>query len=93
MVHGPQAGLGLLTALDDDARMSRHHRLQAVRAHLLEMAGERAAARSCYLRAAQLSVSLLERRYLQHRAAQLADSGQPRLPGWRRFGEWRRLRM
>jgi RNA polymerase sigma factor (sigma-70 family) len=73
MVQGPQAGLGLLTALDDDARMSGHHRLQAVRAHLLEMAGERAAARSCYQRAAQLSTSLPERRYLQHQAAQLAD--------------------
>jgi len=75
MVNGPQAGLALLAALDDDARMSGRHRLQAVRAHLLEMAGQPAAARSCYQRAAQLSTSLPERRYLQHQAARLAERG------------------
>ena len=74
MVHGPQAGLGLLATLDADTRMSGHHRLQAVRANLLELAGSRAAARSCYQRAAQLSTSLPERRYLQQQAARLADS-------------------
>ena len=41
MVHGPAAGLELLTALDSDARLSGHYRLDAVRAHLLEMAGDR----------------------------------------------------
>ncbi len=75
MVHGPQAGLGLLATLDADARMSGHHRLPAVRAHLLEMAGDLPAARSCYQRAAQLSTSLPERRYLQQQAARLADGG------------------
>ena len=40
-VHGPQAGLALLDALDGDERMAGHHRLDAVRAHLLEMAGDR----------------------------------------------------
>ncbi|WP_443612957.1 hypothetical protein [Actinomadura madurae] len=42
MVDGPSAGLDLLRTLDGDARMSGHHRLAAVRAHLLEMAATRA---------------------------------------------------
>ena len=41
MVHGPAAGLELLDALDADARLAGHYRLDAVRAHLLEMAGDR----------------------------------------------------
>ena len=45
MVHGPRAGLDLLAALDGDDRLAGHHRLDAVRAHLLEMAGDAAAAR------------------------------------------------
>src|SRR5262249_44151691 len=40
MVHGPRAGLDLLRALDSDPRLSGHHRLHAVRAHLLELAGD-----------------------------------------------------
>ena len=42
MVHGPAAGLALLETLDADARLAGHHRLDAVRAHLLEMAGDHA---------------------------------------------------
>jgi len=44
MVHGPAAGLDLLNALDADGRLAGHHRLDAVRAHLLEMAGDHQAA-------------------------------------------------
>jgi predicted RNA polymerase sigma factor len=44
MVQGPQAVLELLRTLDEDDRISNHHRLDAVRAHLLELAGDRAAA-------------------------------------------------
>src|SRR5262245_1168973 len=44
MVRGPHAGLDLLSTLDDDDRIATHHRLGAVRAHLLEMAGDRTAA-------------------------------------------------
>jgi RNA polymerase sigma factor (sigma-70 family) len=40
MVHGPEAGLDLLTRLDMDARIRGHYRLDAVRAHLLERAGD-----------------------------------------------------
>ena len=48
MVRGPESGLAALATLDDDARVSDHHRLYAVRGHLLEMAGDRAAAREAF---------------------------------------------
>jgi RNA polymerase sigma factor (sigma-70 family) len=70
-VDGPKAGLELLSTLDDDERMAGHHRLAAVRAHLLEDAGDLPAARDNYLRAARETASLAERRYLQSRAARL----------------------
>ena len=79
MVNGPRAGLDLLAALDDDERMAGHHRLDAVRAHLLEMAGDHAAARACYQRAARRTTSLPEQRYLAARAARLADRGEERI--------------
>ena len=77
MVNGPRAGLDLLATLDADDRMAAHHRLDAVRAHLLEMAGDHAAARSTYLTAARRTTSLPERRYLQARAARLHDAAPP----------------
>ena len=43
-VHGPAVGLQLLKALDRDSRIAGHHRLDAVRGHLLERAGDREAA-------------------------------------------------
>jgi RNA polymerase sigma factor (sigma-70 family) len=69
MVHGPQAGLDLLSSLDADERMAGYHRVAAVRGHLLEMAGEHDAARASYLLAARRTTSLPERRYLESRAA------------------------
>ena len=74
MARGPRAGLDLLRALEGDRRVAEHHRLHAVRAHLLEMAGDREAARDGYLRAARRATSLPERRYLETRAAQLGDN-------------------
>jgi predicted RNA polymerase sigma factor len=73
MVQGPQAGLELLDTLDGDKRVATHHRLEAVRAHLLEMSGDRAAARAGYRLAARRTTSLPERRYLEGRAARLAE--------------------
>jgi RNA polymerase sigma factor (sigma-70 family) len=67
--QGPQAGLALLSTLDDDERMAAHHRLLSVRAHLLEMAGDPAGAYDLYRRAAKATASLAERRYLESRAA------------------------
>jgi RNA polymerase sigma factor (sigma-70 family) len=74
MVHGPTAGLALLGTLDTDERMAHTHRLEAVRAHLLEHAGDPAAARESYLRAATMTASLPEQRYLTLRAARLRDA-------------------
>jgi predicted RNA polymerase sigma factor len=71
MVHGPRAGLALLSTLEADDRMTHTHRLEAVRAHLLERAGEMAAARESYLRAARMTASVPEQRYLTLRAARL----------------------
>jgi RNA polymerase sigma factor (sigma-70 family) len=75
MVHGPVAGLELLAKLDGDDRMAGHHRVDAVRAHLLEMAGDRDAARSHYQQAARRTTSLPEQHYLHARAARL-DGGE-----------------
>jgi RNA polymerase sigma factor (sigma-70 family) len=80
MVHGPKAGLALLGTLDADDRMAYTHRLEAVRAHLLERAGETAAARESYLRAARMTASVPEQRYLALRAAQLHQLTPPADP-------------
>ena len=66
MVHGPAAGLVLLDDLDP--ALTNHHRVAAVRAHLLELAGDVAASRDAYLLAARLTQSTPERHYLQSRA-------------------------
>jgi predicted RNA polymerase sigma factor len=71
MVRGPRAGLELLATLDADPRMAGHHRLDAVRAHLLELAGDTAAARDQHRAAARRTTSLPEQRYLEGRAARL----------------------
>jgi RNA polymerase sigma factor (sigma-70 family) len=71
MADGPTAGLVMLEALDGDERLAGHHRLDAVRAHLLELSGSLADARAQYLRAAQRTTSRPERRYLESRAARL----------------------
>ena len=71
MVHGPRAGLAVLGTLEQDQRMAQTHRLAAVRAHLLEMAGDRAGARAAYRTAARMTASIPERDYLTLRAARL----------------------
>ena len=79
-VHGPRAGLALLGTLDTDDRMAHTHRLEAVRAHLLEQAGDAATARQSYLRAARMTASLPEQRYLALRAARLRPPTPPADP-------------
>jgi len=71
MAHEPAAGLAMLDALLADPAMQRHHRLYAVRAHLLELNGDTEGAAEHYRRAAQLTASLPEQRYLNRRLAQL----------------------
>lgn len=72
-VHGPQAGLDLLADLDADERLHGHHRLDAVRAHLLERAGDRQGAVAHYRAAAAKTTNLPERDYLLKRAARLDE--------------------
>ena len=75
MVHGPAAGLVLLETLERDQRMARHHRLLAVRAHLLELAGDSQGAQHNFALAARLTTSLPEQRYLNARAQELGGQG------------------
>jgi predicted RNA polymerase sigma factor len=73
MVHGPRVGLDLLENVGADQRIAAGYRLHAIRANLLEMAGDRDAARHAYMRAAELTASPPHQRYLNARAARLAD--------------------
>jgi len=75
MARGPHEGLDLLGKLEADERIADDHRLHAVRAHLLEMAGDRAGARDAYEAAARRTTNLPQRRYLHGRAARLAGGG------------------
>jgi RNA polymerase sigma factor (sigma-70 family) len=75
MVHGPAAGLTLLAALDDDPRMRTHHRLAAVKGHLLERLGDRDGARAAYAEASEGTASMAERTFLQVKAARLSITG------------------
>ena len=71
MVRGPQAGLDLIGELEVNEQIAEDYRLHAVRAHLLEMAGDFEAARDSYQAAARRTVSLPHQRYLHTRAARL----------------------
>ena len=71
MVHGPDKGLERLTAAETAPGLAGHHRVDAVRAHLLEMSGDLDAARVHYARAARRTLSVPERRYLESRAGRL----------------------
>jgi RNA polymerase sigma factor (sigma-70 family) len=73
MVRGPPRGLELLKALDGDPRIASHHRLDAVRAHLLEMAGDPQGAVTHYRIAARRTTSTPERNYLITQAARLSE--------------------
>jgi RNA polymerase sigma factor (sigma-70 family) len=71
MVDGPQAGLALLDALD--GRLAGHFRLDAVRGHLFELAGDPDAAVARYVTAAAKTANRAERDYLILRAARLRE--------------------
>jgi RNA polymerase sigma factor (sigma-70 family) len=73
MVHGPFAGLAILDEVDE--RLHGHYRLDAVRAHLLEMAGDTTRALAHYRAAANRTTSLPEQRYLIERASRLKARG------------------
>jgi len=78
MVDGPSKGLELLKSLDIDSRLAEHHRLDAVRAHLLEMLGDHASAVKHYRTAAGRTTSIPERNYLTAQAARLEKGSRGR---------------
>jgi len=77
MAHGAEAGLAMLEPLLQRPDLSRHHRVYAVRAHLLEMAGRHGQAAEAYARAARLAASIPEQRYLNARAAAARPDQRP----------------
>jgi RNA polymerase sigma factor (sigma-70 family) len=72
MVNGARKGLELLDALRSDARIADHHRLDAVQAHLLELAGDVESAVEYYRAAARKTASLPERHYLLTQSSRLS---------------------
>ncbi|PCG86010.1 RNA polymerase subunit sigma-24 [Streptomyces sp. WZ.A104] len=70
MVHGPRAGLAEVDVLAETSSGTEagSYRLDAVRGHLLERAGEPDSARAAYLAAADATLSEPEARYLRGRA-------------------------
>jgi RNA polymerase sigma factor (sigma-70 family) len=70
---GPAAGLALVERIAGDDRVATDHRLHAVRGHLLERAGDTRGAKAAYLRAAGLTASVPQRRYLTAQAARLDE--------------------
>ncbi|WP_043840817.1 RNA polymerase sigma factor [Amycolatopsis taiwanensis] len=73
MADGPGAGLDLLGPLEKP--LAKDHRLHSVRAHLLEMAGDKEAARASYEHAARCTMSLPQQRYLLARATACVPDG------------------
>jgi predicted RNA polymerase sigma factor len=69
MADGPVAGLDVLATVED--QLAGHYRLDAVRAHLLEMAGDTEGAAAHYRSAAARTTNLPEQRYLATQAARL----------------------
>ena len=77
MVHGPRAGLERLAEAESDPGLAGHYRVDAVRAHLLERAGDPELAAETYRLAARRTLSVPEQRYLQSRAAHLDPGERP----------------
>jgi predicted RNA polymerase sigma factor len=84
MVRGPEVGLKLLEALDADPRIAGHYRLDAVRGHLHERAGDPGRAIAHYRAAAERTASIPERDYLTLKAARLVKASHAET---RRHGE------
>ena len=76
MVHGPHVALEELVTAEAVPTLAGHYRIDAVRAHLLELAGDREAAHEHYRLAARRTLSLPEQRYLETRAARLTSPGE-----------------
>ena len=73
-VDGPAAGLALVDALVGDGELVGHHRVAAVRAHLLERLGRVGEAARTYADAAAAAVNPAERAHLNDRARALSGT-------------------
>jgi predicted RNA polymerase sigma factor len=73
MVHGPLPALAHLAAAEADPALADHHRVHAVRAHLLDLAGDHDSAKEHYLRAARTTLNQPEQRYLEGKARSITD--------------------
>ncbi|MEP6508700.1 MAG: sigma-70 family RNA polymerase sigma factor [Gemmatimonadales bacterium] len=71
MVSGPAAGLKMIEKLEKDPRIAGHYRIDAVRGHLLEKAGDYSEAIMHFRSAARKTMSIPERDYLQTKVARL----------------------
>lgn len=76
-VRGPRAGLDVLDTVAHDERLAGSHRLEVVRAHLLEADGDVDGAAAAYARAAAATTNAAERRHLSAKAAVLAPRPRP----------------
>ncbi|MBB4904538.1 RNA polymerase sigma factor [Actinophytocola algeriensis] len=72
MARGPAPALAMVEELAHDKRLTGHHRLHSVRAHLLELSGDAEGALAEYQEAARGTRSLQEQRYLRMKASALA---------------------
>ena len=78
MVHGAQDALRQLDAASSDDALAGHHRVDAVRAHLLDMVSDRETARHAYLQAAERTLSVPKQRYRKSRGEALGTPQQTR---------------
>jgi RNA polymerase sigma factor (sigma-70 family) len=74
MVYGPAEGLSVLQAAE--SALKGHHHVDAVRAYLLELSGERQAASAHYAAAAARATSVPERDHLTKKAAELRSGNR-----------------
>ena len=72
MVEGPDVGLRRVDEIAQDPRLKGSYRIDAVRGHLYERAGNQALALEHFQRAAEGTASLPEKNYLLSKAARLA---------------------
>ena len=72
MANGPADGLAVLARVEGP--LAGHHRLEAVRGHLLERHGDTDGAIAAYREAARLATNLAEQRHLAAQAARLRAS-------------------
>jgi predicted RNA polymerase sigma factor len=75
-VHAPRTGLRQLADAATDPALAGHYRVDAIRAHLLDMAGDHDAAHTHYKLAARRTLSLPEQRHLESRAGRRRPTGQ-----------------